>query len=248
MRFIRAAIRFILFLFATLGLYGFWWLASFFVPNKVRWRQVIFYAWTKSFAVLSGMKIEVKGTPPQPPFFLVSNHLSYTDIAAIRAVATGIFVAKYEVSQWPVIGKIVSDMGTIFINRQNRRDIPRAGKVIIDRLSQGEAVIVFPEGTSTKGETIIPFNSSFLQFAAEGNVPVSYCSVSYRTDSDGPPASARICWWEDIGFLKHIWRHLQLKKYTAIISFGDSPITNPDRKLLAAELRDRVEAIFTPVL
>jgi 1-acyl-sn-glycerol-3-phosphate acyltransferase len=59
----------------------------------------------------------------------------------------------------------------IFIDRQNRRDIPRAGAEIISVLSDGEGVIVFPEGTTTKGDDVIAFNSSFLQFAAETDLP-----------------------------------------------------------------------------
>ena len=76
---------------------------------------------------------------------------------------------------------MVRDMGNIFIDRRNRRDIPRAGEEIIQKLSEGEGVIVFPEGTSTKGEDILPFNSSFFEFAARTDLPVSYVSISYRT-------------------------------------------------------------------
>lgn len=248
MKQIRASIRIVLFFICTLGLYSIWWLASFFVPNKVYWRQVIFYAWTQSFVQISGMKIKVVGTPPKPPFFLVSNHLSYTDIGALRFAADGVFVAKSEVRSWPVAGPIVRDMGTVFIDRTNRRDIPRAGKEILERLQQGEGVIVFPEGTSTKGETVLPFNSSFLHFAAEGDVPVSYASISYSTEPGQPPASTYVCWWEDISFFAHLWRLFKLPRYTATVVFGESQITNHDRKALAADLRERVARSFEPVL
>jgi 1-acyl-sn-glycerol-3-phosphate acyltransferase len=139
-------------------------------------------------------------------------------------------------------------MGTVFINRTNRRDIPRAGKEILERLDAGEGVIVFPEGTTSKGETILPFNSSFLQFAAEGKVPVSYCALTYRTPSGGPPASTYVCWWEDISFFAHMWRMFSMPQYTAIVNFGEQPITNHDRKALAAELRQKVADKFIPVL
>ena len=245
---IRAAFRTVLFVTSTLGLYAIWWIAHVFVPNKIYWRQVIFGAWTNSFVKISHMKIEVIGTPPQPPFFLVSNHLSYTDIGALRQVAKGVFVAKSEVKGWFLAGRIVRDMGTVFIDRKNRRDIPRAGNEIIERLDAGEGVIVFPEGTSTKGEIVLPFNSSFLHFAAETDIPVSYVSISYRTPAGSPPANSYVCWWEDISFFAHIFRLFKLPEYTAIINFGDAPIKNTDRKALAADLRQRVAEKFTPVL
>jgi 1-acyl-sn-glycerol-3-phosphate acyltransferase len=237
-----------MFVASTLGLYAIWFILRVFIPNKIHWRQVIFGAWTRSFDLISGMKIQVIGEAPTPPFFLVTNHLSYTDIGAIRAAAKGIFVAKGEVKGWFLAGRICRDMGTIFIDRKNRRDIPRAGEEIVERLAAGEGVIVFPEGTSTKGEEVLPFNSSFLQFAAIGDVPVSYASITYRTPEGHPPASTYVCWWEDISFFAHLWRLFKLRGYTAIIDFGDAPIMNADRKLLAEELRTRVAAKFTPVL
>ena len=248
MKQIRAAIRVFLFTISTLGIYAVWWAGHFFVPNKVHWRQVIFELWTRCFRVISGMKLEIVGTPPKPPFFLVSNHLSYVDMAALRQSVNGVFVAKAEILTWPLAGSLIDAMGSVFIDRQNRRDIPRAGQQILERLDAGEGVIVFPEGTTTKGETVLPFNSSFLQFAAEGNVPVSYVGLSYSVPDGCPPASDYVCWWEDISFFAHMWRLFTLRKHTAVVTFGDGPITNPDRKALAAELRERVLDKFTPVL
>lgn len=248
MRTLRAAVRFFLFFAATLLLYFGWFLARPFIPNKTHWRQTIFYLWTSSFVRISKMKIEVLGTPPRPPFFLVTNHLGYADIGALRAVAKGVFVAKGEIKDWFLAGRICRDMGTIFIDRSNRRDIPRAGELILERLNNGEGVIVFPEGTSTKGEAVLPFNSSFLEFAARGEVPVSYAAITYKTPDGEMPASTAVCWWEDISFFAHVWRLFKVSRYTAIISFGEGPITNPDRKVLANDLRQRVADLFDPVI
>jgi len=230
----------ILFVVSTLGVYSIWFVFRVFIPNKIYWRQVIFEAWTNSFVRISNMKIDVHGPPPKPPFFLVTNHLSYTDIAALRAVVKGVFVAKKEVQDWFLAGRICRDMGTIFIDRTNRRDIPRAGEQIVERLDAGEGVIVFPEGTATNGETVLPFNSSFLEFAARASIPVSYAAISYKTADGEMPANQAVAWWEEITFFAHMWRLFELTEYTAVITFGETPIINTDRKLLAKQLRDRV--------
>ena len=248
MRKIRAAVRMVLFMSATLGLYWFWFFTHFFIPNKIHWRQTIFGAWTRSFVSISHMKVKIVGTPPKPPFFLVTNHLGYADIGALRYAVKGIFVAKSEINEWFLAGRVCRGYGTIFINRTNRRDIPRAGEEIIARLAAGEGVIVFPEGTSTRGEEVLPFNSSFLEFAARGNVPVHYAALSYSTPPGELAASDAACWWEDIGFFPHLWRLFHVREYTATIVFGDEPVMNHDRKLLAAELRQHVAEKFIPVL
>jgi 1-acyl-sn-glycerol-3-phosphate acyltransferase len=248
MKYLLASIKFLLFILATCVLYATWFVLKFAIPNRTYWRQLVFGAWTRCFAILAGMKVEVIGTPPHPPFFLVANHLSYVDIAALRAVVVGVFVAKQEIVNWFLAGRMVRDMGNIFIDRRNRRDIPRAGEEIIQKLSEGEGVIVFPEGTSTKGEDVLPFNSSFFEFAARTDVPVSYVSISYRTPEGRPPASETVCWWDETTFIAHMFRLFTQNEFTAVLSFGESEIVNTDRKQLAAELRQKVKEKFIPVI
>ena len=248
MKQLRSVLRFVLFFVTTLGLYALWFIGRPFIPNKLFWRQLAFEYWTRSFVAISGMEIEVTGRVPQPPFFLVSNHLGYADIAALRAVVKGVFVAKAEIREWFLAGRIVRDMGIVFIDRSNRRDIPRAGAEILERLEQGEGVIVFPEGTSTKGEDVLPFNSSFMEFAARVDLPVSYSAISYRTPEGEEPASKMVCWWDDISFFAHMLRLFQLRRFTAVINFGEEPVINADRKVLAAELHSRVKEKFLPVV
>ncbi len=248
MRYAIGSLRFAAFVAATFSIYALWWAGSWVVPNKQLWRQVVFHWWSRSFAILARMEIEVVGTPPTPPFFLVSNHLSYVDIPALRLAANGIFVAKSEIKDWFLAGAMIRNMGNVFIDRKNRRDIPRAGAEVIRKLNEQEGVILFPEGTSTKGESILPFNSSFLEFAASTDLPVSYASLRYATPPGGPTPSERICWWDDTGFLKHMWLLFSLPSFKAIITFGEEPVTDTDRKALAARLHRRVEEAFIPML
>lgn len=245
---IRSTFGFVVFVLFTLGIYSAWWLGSWIIPNKTFWRQLIFKNWAKGFAAIAGMKVEVIGTAPKPPFFLVCNHLSYVDIPALRLAVDGVFVAKKDIEDWPVAGKIIRDMGTVFINRSNRRDIPRAGAEIIRRLDDGEGVVIFPEGTSTKGEEVLPFNSSFLEFAAKSGIPVSYCALRYETPIGEMRASDAVCWWDDTTFLDHLRRLFGVSGIRAIVTFGEEPVTDPSRKVLAHELREKVREKFIPVI
>lgn len=194
------------------------------------------------------MKIEVIGAPPRPPFFLVCNHLSYTDIPTLRAVVEGVYVAKGEIEGWFLAGKMVRDIGNIYVNRKCKRDIPRAGLKVMNALEHGEGVIIFPEGTSTKGEGVLPFKSSFFEFAAQTDLPVHYASISYRTPPDEPPPSYSVCWWDETVFIEHLWRFFRLKEVTALITFGEEPIQNKDRKVLAKVLWEAVNEKFIPIL
>ena len=243
---IRAAFRLVSFFVATTVLYVVWYIGRVFVRNKSAWQQKFLGRWTKSFASITKMKVEVEGVPPEPPFFLVTNHVSYTDIPALRVIVDGVFVAKAEVLSWFFAGPIVRDAGTIFIDRGNRRDIPRAGEEILERLEGGEGVIVFPEGTSTGGKEVLPFNSSFFEFAAQADLPVSYAALGYSTPEGEPPASAVVCWGEKISFFAHLWGLLKLPEYTATVRFGAEPVTVHDRKALASELHRRVVEWFVP--
>lgn len=247
MKYLRASFRFFLFVAATFGLYGAWFVSAPFVTNRVLWRQTIFGLWAQAFVRIARMRVRVVGVPPEAPFFLVSNHLTYADIPLLRSTVAGVFVAKGEIAHWFLAGRICRDMGAIYINRQNRRDIPRAGGEIVERLEAGEGVIVFPEGTSTKGETVLPFNSSFLEFAARRNLPVSYAAIRYETPDDERAARDVVCWWEDISFGAHLFRLFQLREFSAVVHFGDEPVLNGDRKELARTLWEKVTEKFVPV-
>lgn len=249
MKYLLAMIRMASFFVVTFGIYGVWMIGSFFIPNQQYWREIIFRNWARAFARIAGMRVEAIGSIPSRPFFLVCNHLSYMDIPALRSVAEAVFVAKGEIEGWFLGGKIVRDMGNIYVNRFRRRDIPRAGAEVVRALENGEGVIIFPEGTTTNGAGVLPFNSSFLEFASRSDIPVHYASISYRTRPGDPPASEAVCWWRmESSFIGHLWELFQVPGFDAVISFGEEPIQCHDRKELAGKLWEKVSQRFIPVI
>ena len=239
----RAAFKFPAFVIMTFAAYAPWFFTWFLRDKngRRRLRERCFGNWAWWFVRIANADLKIVGAPPKAPFLLVSNHTGYFDIAALRASVNCVFVAKADIDGWFAAGRIVRDMGTIFIKREQKRDIPRAGAEIVEALTRGEGVVIFAEGTSSDGTQVLPFKSSFLEFAARRDLPVYYASLNYQTAAGDPPAAKAVCWWgHETGFLPHLWEFFKLRGFSATVTFGAQPIQSNDRKTLAEQLRAAV--------
>jgi 1-acyl-sn-glycerol-3-phosphate acyltransferase len=212
-----------------------------------RWSSRLVRAWARSTARLLGMRVRVEGRPPEPPFLLVANHLGYVDVLVLLARLDGVCVARADAARWPLFGALCRAAGTIFVDRDRARDIPNAAAAIDRALRAGRGVVLFPEGTSSAGETVLPFRPSLLQPAARAGIPVSYASLTYATPPSAPSARQVVCWWGEAPFLPHLARLFSLPGFEATVRFGDETFREPDRKRLAARLERAVRARFRPV-
>jgi len=215
--------------------------------RRARWQALMLHRWARSAAFILGLKIEASCNAPAAPFLLVSNHLSYVDVVVFASRLDCLFIAKKDVESWPIIGSLCRSVGTIFIDRRNQRDLARVNGEIAQALEDGRGVILFAEGTSSEGSTVLPFRSSLLEAAARGTFPVSYAAVSYRVLGDDPPASLSVCWWGDMTFGSHFTELLRIKRIQATVSFGSDEIRADDRKVLAERLWLEVNRLFIPV-
>jgi 1-acyl-sn-glycerol-3-phosphate acyltransferase len=194
------------------------------------------------------MRIITIGQAPQAPFFLVSNHLSYVDIIAYAACLGCIFISRGDISDWPGIGLLARSVGTIFINREKLQDIPRVIAEINHALDEGLGVVLFPEGVSGAGDRVLPFHASLLDPAAKANYPVSYATISYRSEPDETPAYLAVNWWDNVTFGRHARELLKLSRFEALIIFGSHAIRSDDRKALAKSLWIAVDDQFVPMV
>lgn len=242
----------------TLRLIGLALITAFFVSlfltikpivamRALAWRNWIFRTWALTTISLLNIKLVTNNHAPQAPFLLVANHLSYIDIVILASQLDCAFVAKSEVSGWPFIGSLCRCMNTIFIKRDNKRDIVTAMSKTQELIGSGVGVVLFAEGTSTAGQTVAPFKSSLLEFAANQNIPVHYASITYATNPDEISAAESVCWWGDMTFPDHFFRLLQLQGFSGSLTFGPEPIAHYDRRVLAVKLWRAVSAQFTPV-
>ncbi|HSE37602.1 MAG TPA: lysophospholipid acyltransferase family protein [Blastocatellia bacterium] len=212
------------------------------------WRGLIFHKWAGLTTAILGLKIAVHGASPAPPFLLVSNHLSYVDVMVFASQLKCVFVARGDVAGWPVIGLLCRGVGTIFVDRGKRTDVARVNGLIEQALNDRRGVVMFPEGTSTRGDAVLPFKPSLLEQAARAGLGVSYAALSYRTRAGEPPAHLSVCWWGEMTFVKHVIGLLRLSEIHATVLFGAEPIEASDRKLLADRLWAAVLKEFVPVV
>lgn len=212
-------------------------------------RQDTFRAWSRLFLSLARVEVELVGSPPRPPFFLVSNHLSYLDIALLGAHLPGaVYVAQHGMASWPVVGTLARSLDTIFVDRGDARDLRRVNDEVSAALAAGRSVVLFPEGTSTPGLRVERFLSPVLDPAVRAGIPVSCCSIAYQTPPGEPPAHEALCWWGDMGFADHALAMLSLPGFRARLAFGATAIHETDRKVLARRLQEAVDEIFTPTV
>lgn len=215
---------------------------------KLGWTDLMLKNWARGLCRILGIKITVYNQPPQSPFLLVSNHLSYVDILVFASQVACAFIAKKEVASWPAVGSMCRAAETIFVDRESRRDLIRVNRLIEQTLNEKRGIILFPEGTSTEGSSVRPFNPSLLDHAAKNGFPVNYASISYSTLEPDPPAYMSVCWWGDMTFMSHFMGLLKLRSVRAEVLFGAQPVKGNDRKLLAAELHRAVSSEFIPVV
>lgn len=214
---------------------------------KARVQRWVRQLWGRGMTRACGVRVATDGPRPPPGALVVSNHLGYLDIPVLSAVVPMVFVAMAELRRWPFWGFAAAAGGTIFVNRATRRDVLRVRREMRAAQARGDSVIVFPEATSTAGDTILPLKPALLaDAAAEGN-PVHWLTVSYRTPAGSPPARDRVCWWGGIGFLPHVLGLLALRRIHCSVRFGEDPVRSADRKAMAVELRRAMLRRFEPV-
>jgi len=133
---------------------------------------------------------------------LVANHLSYLDIIVLAALRPCVFVSKMEVHAWPIFGDCARLGGTIFVNRSRRGMVASVAGQIGAALDAGLLVVLFPEGTSSGGASVLPFKSSLLEPAVHHPCPVIAAAISY-TVAEGSVVN-EICYWRDMTLLPHL--------------------------------------------
>ncbi len=212
---------------------------------RVYWRGV---------ARALGLKLRVTGQlAPARPVSFVSNHTSWMDIVALGAVLPACFVAKGDVARWPGIGTIARLGRTIFVSRA-RESVGREQRELAARLAAGDNILLFPEGTTSDGNRILPFTSAFLAPAFSPARPAVQAVTIVYDELDGQPAGAKgrqeVAWYGDMELAPHALKLGRRRSMRATISLGApvAPGVYENRKTLAAalerEIKDTAAALW----
>lgn len=212
--------------------------------SKGRVTASLSQVWARALVRILGIRCCVSGRPPVPPVLLVSNHLGYVDILVLLRVCPGVFVAKAEVARWPVLGFLARFAGTLFVDRERRRDLPRVIAAMTARLGGGQSVILFPEATSSPGVEVLPFRAALFEASLRSEVPVCGVAIRYELAGSAAAAADTICWWGEMTFPDHLYRLLQLRGVYAKLSFGDRRLRGSQREELAVAARQEVQSLF----
>lgn len=200
--------------------------------------------WGRGLCLVLGARRQRLGRPPEAPFLLVSNHLSWLDIPLLAGETGCTFVAKAEIRSWPVVGWVCRAAGVIFVDRGTKRDVLRVGRLIDQALREGRGVTLFAEGGTTYGRKLQPFKPSLLQGAASSGAPVHHVTLSYRTPPGHLSAEQAVVWAGGESLASQAPRLMGLPWIDSRLAFGDAPVVEPDRKLLASRLHGEMSERF----
>jgi 1-acyl-sn-glycerol-3-phosphate acyltransferase len=150
-------------------------------------RQRLIRRWSLQF--LRMLKVEARvhwrheGAMPDN-VLIVANHVSWLDIFVLSSLQPARFIAKADLRRLPVVGRLIANVGTLFIERERRRDTHTVNRHTVEALTRGDVVAVFPEGTTSDGVGLLKFHSSLLQSAVDAKGHVQPIAIRYRTQDD----------------------------------------------------------------
>ncbi len=203
-------------------------------------RQARIQWWSAGLLRAVGVGLQVRGTPRPGATLLVANHVSWLDIAALHAaVPQARFVSKADVRRWPLLGWLVAGAGTLFIERERKRDALRVVHAMAEALRAGETVAVFPEGTTGPGPALLPFHANLLQAAIATETPIQPAVLRFADAQQR--FSPAVEFVGDTTLVQSLWRVATARGLVAHVDLLlPQGTAHADRRALADHLRQQM--------
>jgi len=197
----------------------------------------------QGFLKLLNVKVILHGTlKTNKPGLLISNHASWIDISILSSLTNICFIAKSEVSGWPIVGFLVRLQDTVFIERKINRVIKQK-KEILNFLSRGKKLVLFPEGTSSDGNRVLKFKSSLFSIGETeegklGGYEFQAVTICY-SGLNGLPMSRsqrpNVAWWGNMNLFNHLWNLFSLNAIKVTVT-AHEPITNIENRKIMSQI------------
>jgi 1-acyl-sn-glycerol-3-phosphate acyltransferase len=150
------------------------------------------------------------------------------------------FVSKSELREWPLLGTLATGAGTLYIERENRKDAMRMVKEMTRALNSGDVLAVFPEGTTGDGLGLLPFHANLLQSAIDAQGPVQPLALQF-IDAQTNEISMAARFVGDDTLVSSVWSTLNARRLKAVVNFGEIEMAQgQDRRAWAQTLRGKV--------
>ncbi len=200
--------------------------------------------WASALVQLLGIELRITGpVPVAGPLLLVANHISWLDIVVLHAAHHCRFVSKEDVRRWPLVGTLATGAGTLYIQRESRRDALRVVHHMARALTDGDILAVFPEGTTGDGNSLLPFHANLIQSAITAQAPVQPVALRYTDGATGAHSQA-MSYIGDETLVGSLWRTLCASGVRANVVFGAPQLADGrDRRTWAGDLRDAILAL-----
>lgn len=176
--------------------------------------------WAQQALQVLGIRLVVRGHAASGPVLMVANHVSWLDILTLHAARHVRFVSKSAVRHWPMIGTLATGAGTLYIEREKRRDALRVAHHMAEALRAGDRIAVFPEGTTSDGRGLLPFHANLLQAAISADAPVQPVALRFLDAATGEVSFAPI-YIDDDTLISSLWRTLRAPPLVAVVQFGE---------------------------
>ena len=219
------------------------WLAGLVMPRRdAAGRRAIVQRWSVQMLRCLGVTVRASGAAHPGAVLMVANHVSWLDIPAVHASAPQArFVSKSNIAHWPLLGRLARAGGTLFIERERKRDAVRVVHEVAHALRGGDAVAVFPEGTTGAGHDVLPFHANLLQAAIATATVVQ--PIVLRYSEPGHPVSLAAQYTGTTTLLDSLMKVCRARGLVVDVRFlAPEPAGELDRRALAELLRGRIAA------
>lgn len=200
------------------------WISILALPN--RWKII---SWlNRNFTLLIRLILNIKvivagdeGQLERGGYVIIANHVGYIDGFVLGSIFPILFVSKREVRSWPIVGQWNILCGTVFINRQRKDEVGSLVNEMTRKLKHEANILLFPEGTSTNGEKLLPFQTVPLAAPLRSRSIIVPVTVTYKSIDDEPVTAANrdlIYWYGDMDFVSHFWKLLALRGVEVLVT------------------------------